>query len=219
MFSISYCLQSKLVYVVASVVKTTNTLAFKHDLFYCWITIVSVFCFICRSSIFDAKAGIGLSASFMKFISWYDNEWGYRYKYNTSYEPPSFQMVFYMWKRFSIFFFFFYLVVSYSNRVLDLIEHMAVVAATYCDWGLPNLHPAPNFYASNEFVWKSSDLILIGWSGETEIRNNSFNINPEWVSGRGFFLFLIGGIRLIRNQGIKGLGLSSKKFLFLLDWC
>ncbi|KAK9179031.1 hypothetical protein WN943_028225 [Citrus x changshan-huyou] len=32
-----------------------------------------------RSSIFDAKAGIGLSASFMKLVSWYDNEWGYRY--------------------------------------------------------------------------------------------------------------------------------------------
>ncbi|KAL2245099.1 glyceraldehyde-3-phosphate dehydrogenase GAPCP2, chloroplastic [Sesamum indicum] len=47
-----------------------------------------------RSSIFDAKAGIGLSKSFMKLVSWYDNEWGY------------------------------------SNRVLDLIEHMALVAAT-----------------------------------------------------------------------------------------
>nr|GEU76201.1 glyceraldehyde-3-phosphate dehydrogenase of plastid 2 [Tanacetum cinerariifolium] len=47
-----------------------------------------------RSSIFDAKAGIGLSASFVKLVSWYDNEWGY------------------------------------SNRVLDLIEHMALVAAT-----------------------------------------------------------------------------------------
>lgn len=46
-----------------------------------------------RSSIFDAKAGIGLSSSFMKLVSWYDNEWGY------------------------------------SNRVLDLIEHMALVAA------------------------------------------------------------------------------------------
>lgn len=46
-----------------------------------------------RSSIFDAKAGIGLSAYFMKLISWYDNEWGY------------------------------------SNRVLDLIEHMALVGA------------------------------------------------------------------------------------------
>ncbi|RZS22650.1 hypothetical protein BHM03_00055471, partial [Ensete ventricosum] len=31
-----------------------------------------------RSSIFDAKAGIGLSAAFMKLVSWYDNEWGYR---------------------------------------------------------------------------------------------------------------------------------------------
>ncbi|XP_066369835.1 glyceraldehyde-3-phosphate dehydrogenase GAPCP1, chloroplastic-like [Miscanthus floridulus] len=31
-----------------------------------------------RSSIFDAKAGIGLSSSFMKLVSWYDNEWGNR---------------------------------------------------------------------------------------------------------------------------------------------
>ncbi|VVA91523.1 unnamed protein product [Arabis nemorensis] len=45
-----------------------------------------------RSSIFDANAGIGLSKSFMKFVSWYDNGWGY------------------------------------SNRVLDLIEHMTLVA-------------------------------------------------------------------------------------------
>ena len=30
-----------------------------------------------RSSIFDAKAGIGLSPNFLKVISWYDNEWGY----------------------------------------------------------------------------------------------------------------------------------------------
>ncbi|KAK8623144.1 hypothetical protein V6N13_118035 [Hibiscus sabdariffa] len=36
-----------------------------------------------RSSIFDAKAGIGLSSSFMKLVSWYDNEWGYR-KYKSS---------------------------------------------------------------------------------------------------------------------------------------
>ncbi|CAA6668609.1 unnamed protein product [Spirodela intermedia] len=47
-----------------------------------------------RSSIFDAKAGIGLSTSFMKLVSWYDNEWGY------------------------------------SNRVLDLIEHMSLVSAS-----------------------------------------------------------------------------------------
>ncbi|KAG6570595.1 Glyceraldehyde-3-phosphate dehydrogenase GAPCP2, chloroplastic, partial [Cucurbita argyrosperma subsp. sororia] len=46
-----------------------------------------------RSSIFDGKAGIGLSASFVKLVTWYDNEWGY------------------------------------STRVLDLIEHMALVSA------------------------------------------------------------------------------------------
>jgi glyceraldehyde 3-phosphate dehydrogenase len=30
-----------------------------------------------RSSIFDAGAGIGLSDSFFKVVSWYDNEWGF----------------------------------------------------------------------------------------------------------------------------------------------
>uniref|UniRef100_A0ACD5YNA5 Uncharacterized protein n=1 Tax=Avena sativa TaxID=4498 RepID=A0ACD5YNA5_AVESA len=48
-----------------------------------------------RSSIFDANAGMGLSSSFMKLVSWYDNEWGY------------------------------------SNRVLDLIAHMALVTAKH----------------------------------------------------------------------------------------
>jgi glyceraldehyde 3-phosphate dehydrogenase len=31
----------------------------------------------CRSSIFDAKAGISLNNNFCKLVSWYDNEWGY----------------------------------------------------------------------------------------------------------------------------------------------
>lgn len=30
-----------------------------------------------RSSIVDAKAGIGLTKNFLKLVSWYDNEWGY----------------------------------------------------------------------------------------------------------------------------------------------
>jgi glyceraldehyde 3-phosphate dehydrogenase len=46
-----------------------------------------------RTSIFDAKAGIQLTPTFVKLVSWYDNEWGY------------------------------------SNKVVELIEHMAKVDA------------------------------------------------------------------------------------------
>ena len=33
-----------------------------------------------RTSIFDAKAGIALTDTFVKVVSWYDNEWGYSVK-------------------------------------------------------------------------------------------------------------------------------------------
>ena len=33
-----------------------------------------------RTSVFDAKAGIALDPTFVKVVSWYDNEWGYSNK-------------------------------------------------------------------------------------------------------------------------------------------
>jgi glyceraldehyde 3-phosphate dehydrogenase len=35
-----------------------------------------------RTSIFDAEAGIALDSTFVKVVSWYDNEWGYSCKVN-----------------------------------------------------------------------------------------------------------------------------------------
>lgn len=33
-----------------------------------------------RSSVFDSKAGIMLNPTFVKVVSWYDNEWGYSHR-------------------------------------------------------------------------------------------------------------------------------------------
>ena len=34
-----------------------------------------------RTSIFDADASIALDGTFVKFVAWYDNEWGYSSKF------------------------------------------------------------------------------------------------------------------------------------------
>lgn len=64
---------------------------------------------------------MGLSKSFMKLVSWYDNEWGYRYNLS----PSLYQCMHYNLVPECVWFWY-----SCSNRVLDLIEHMALVAAT-----------------------------------------------------------------------------------------
>jgi glyceraldehyde 3-phosphate dehydrogenase len=55
---------------------------FFHPFLYITVIVsLQVFCdgFLNRrSSIFDAKAGIALNGNFVKLVSWYDNEWGYR---------------------------------------------------------------------------------------------------------------------------------------------
>lgn len=81
-----------------------------------------------RSSIFDAKAGIGLSTSFMKLVSWYDNEWGYRYMLLSLPQPPTHTRQREMRTHLLITFIIFVGFLN-SNRVLDLIEHMALVAS------------------------------------------------------------------------------------------
>jgi glyceraldehyde 3-phosphate dehydrogenase len=33
-----------------------------------------------NTSVFDAEAGLALDSTFVKLVSWYDNEWGYSNK-------------------------------------------------------------------------------------------------------------------------------------------
>eukprot|EP00884_Botryococcus_braunii_P019772 jgi/Botrbrau1/6479/Bobra.0034s0052.1 len=77
---------------VMAVLKEASETNLKGILGYTTDAVVSTdFCGDSHSSIVDSTAGIQLSPTFVKLVSWYDNEWGY------------------------------------SNRVVDLIAHMAAV--------------------------------------------------------------------------------------------
>ena len=63
---------------ICQVVKKASEGAMKGILGFCEEDIVSTDLLgDQRSSIFDKKAGIGLSDTFVKLVSWYDNEFGY----------------------------------------------------------------------------------------------------------------------------------------------
>ena len=79
---------------ICDAVKEASETSMKGILGYTTDAVVSTdFLHDPRTSIFDATAGIMLSSTFVKLVSWYDNEWGY------------------------------------SNKVLELISHMAKVDA------------------------------------------------------------------------------------------
>jgi glyceraldehyde 3-phosphate dehydrogenase len=66
---------------IMKVVKTTSETTMKGILGYTEDDVVSQdFVSDSRTSIVDAKAGIGLNSTFFKIVSWYDNEYGYSSK-------------------------------------------------------------------------------------------------------------------------------------------
>lgn len=63
---------------IKAAIKEESQGSMKGILGFCEEDVVSTdFVGDCRSSIFDAKAGIALSKTYVKLVSWYDNEWGY----------------------------------------------------------------------------------------------------------------------------------------------
>jgi len=66
---------------IKKVIKAASEGAMKGILGYTEDEVVSMdFLGDSRSSIFDARAGIGLNDHFVKLIAWYDNEWGYSHR-------------------------------------------------------------------------------------------------------------------------------------------
>ena len=66
---------------IMSVLKNASETSMKGILGYTEDAVVSQdFVSDPRTSIVDAKAGIGLNSTFFKIISWYDNEYGYSSK-------------------------------------------------------------------------------------------------------------------------------------------
>jgi glyceraldehyde 3-phosphate dehydrogenase len=66
---------------IMQVIKTTSETTMKGILGYTEDDVVSQdFVSDSRTSIVDAKAGIGLNSTFFKIVSWYDNEYGYSSK-------------------------------------------------------------------------------------------------------------------------------------------
>lgn len=67
--------------ICAAMKKASETDNFKGIIGYTEDMVVSSdFITDARTSIFDAKAGIMLSPTFVKLVAWYDNEWGYSNK-------------------------------------------------------------------------------------------------------------------------------------------
>jgi len=67
--------------IKATVKKASESAEFKGILGYTEDQVVSSdFVGDCRSSIFDAEAGISLNPNFVKLIAWYDNEYGYSHR-------------------------------------------------------------------------------------------------------------------------------------------
>lgn len=63
---------------IVAAVKKASEGSLKGILGVCEDEVVSQdFVHDCRSSIFDVKAGIQLNDTFVKLVTWYDNEWGY----------------------------------------------------------------------------------------------------------------------------------------------